>query len=180
MSFDYQQALFHVGVRVPDLEAAMAELAADLGLTWAQVVERDQALWTKERGQHTVRLRFTYSCEGPQHVELLQGETGSMWDGADAPGVHHQGVWVDDVAAEVERRVDSGVDARGGGTIAGRWLRPDGLRPLPRRLPARASHREGAPEVRPVVGRGIVRLTANGRQRRLRHQSAVMSPKRSW
>jgi hypothetical protein len=108
MPFDYQQALFHVGVRVPDLEAGMAALTAGLGLTWAQVVERDQALWTPERGQHTVRLRFTYSCEGPQHVELLQGEAGSMWDAADAPGVHHQGVWVDDVGAEVERFVATG------------------------------------------------------------------------
>jgi catechol 2,3-dioxygenase-like lactoylglutathione lyase family enzyme len=108
MPFDYQQALFHVGVRVPDLEAAMAALGDSLSLTWAQVVERDQALWTPEQGQHTVPLRFTYSCEGPQHVELLQGATGSMWDGADAPGVHHQGVWVDDVAAEVERLVAAG------------------------------------------------------------------------
>ena len=108
MSVDYQQALFHVGVRVPDLEAAMAELTAGLGFTWAQVVERDQALWTPERGEHTVRLRFTYSCEGPQHVELLQGEKGSMWDGGDLPGVHHQGAWVDDVGAEIERLVAAG------------------------------------------------------------------------
>ncbi len=107
MSFDYQ-ALFHVGVRVPDLEAAMAGLGPSLGLTWAQVVERDQALWTPDQGQHTVPLRFTYSCEGPQHVELLQGAPGSMWDGAEAPGVHHAGVWVDDVAAEVERLVEAG------------------------------------------------------------------------
>ena len=86
----------------------MAALGDSLGLTWAQVQERDQALWTPDQGQHTVRLRFTYSCEGPQHVELLQGATGSMWDAADSPGVHHQGVWVDDVGAEVERLVAAG------------------------------------------------------------------------
>ncbi len=108
MSFDFQQALFHVGVRVPDLEAAMAALGSGLGCAWAQVVERDQALWTPGGGQHTVPLRFTYSCAGPQHVELLQGAPGSMWYGADAPGVHHLGVWVDGVAAEVERLVGDG------------------------------------------------------------------------
>ena len=108
MAFDYQQALFHVGVRVPDLEAAMEPLGASIGFTWAHIVERDQALWTPAQGQHTVPLRFTYSCEGPQHVELLQGAPGSLWDGADSPGVHHQGVWVDDVAAEVERLVAEG------------------------------------------------------------------------
>lgn len=42
MTFDYQRALYHVGVRVPDLEAAMAELGSGLGVTWAQVVERDR------------------------------------------------------------------------------------------------------------------------------------------
>ena len=108
MSFDYQQALFHTGVRVPDLEVAMAALGSTLALTWAQVVEREQALWTPAEGQQTVPLRFTYSCAGPQHVELLQGAPGSLWDGADLPGVHHLGVWVDDVAAEVDRLVAAG------------------------------------------------------------------------
>ena len=34
---------------------------------------------------------------------MLQGAPGSIWDGADVTGIHHQGVWVDDVAAETER-----------------------------------------------------------------------------
>jgi len=40
VAFDYQSALFHVGIRVPDLEAAMEEIGPGLGITWAQVVER--------------------------------------------------------------------------------------------------------------------------------------------
>ena len=107
-SFDYQQALYHVGVRVPDLEAAMAGLGPALGITWAQVVQRDQPVWTPDDGAYTIPLRFTYSCEGPQHIELLQGAPGSLWDGADLPGVHHMGVWVDDVAAETERLIGAG------------------------------------------------------------------------
>jgi catechol 2,3-dioxygenase-like lactoylglutathione lyase family enzyme len=107
-SFDYQGALYHVGVRVPDLEAAMAELGPALGITWAQVVERDQPVWTPDDGAYTIPLRFTYSCEGPQHVELLQGAPGSLWDGADMPGVHHMGLWVDDVGAETERLIRAG------------------------------------------------------------------------
>jgi lactoylglutathione lyase len=108
VALDYQTALFHVGVRVPDLEAAMEEIGGGLGITWARVVEREQRVWTPDAGPHTTPLRFTYSCEGPQHVELLQGAPGSVWDGADVPGVHHQGVWVDDVAAETERLVEAG------------------------------------------------------------------------
>jgi catechol 2,3-dioxygenase-like lactoylglutathione lyase family enzyme len=105
---DYNDALFHVGVRVPDLESAMRELSDGLGITWAEVIEREQPMWTPGAGASTTRLRFTYSCEGPQHVELLQGEPGTLWDGRDLPGVHHHGIWVDDVAAETERLVALG------------------------------------------------------------------------
>jgi catechol 2,3-dioxygenase-like lactoylglutathione lyase family enzyme len=105
---DYQAALFHVGVRVRDIEAAMADLGAGLGLTWAPLVEIERALWTPSEGSYTLPLRFTYSSEGPQRVELLQGPPGSVWGGDDYPGVHHHGVWTDDVAAETERLVAAG------------------------------------------------------------------------
>ena len=55
-SFDYQRALYHVGVRVPDLEAAMAGLRPALGITWAQVIERDQPVWTPDDGAYTIPL----------------------------------------------------------------------------------------------------------------------------
>lgn len=106
--FDLQSSLFHVGVRVPDIEESMAELSAGLGNTWAGLVEREQSLWTPAGGSMTVTLRFTYSCAGPQHIELLQGPPGSPWYGADLPGVHHVGIWSDDVAAETERLVAAG------------------------------------------------------------------------
>ncbi len=109
---DYQK-LYHTGVRVPDLDAAMAEIGATLGVTWASVVTNPgQQVWTPEDGLQEVPLRFTYSCEGPQHIELLEGAPGSVWDGRQAPGVHHVGVWVDDVAAETTRLLDAGWSLR--------------------------------------------------------------------
>ena len=105
--FDYQD-LYHVGVRVRDLDAAMDELGKGLGLTWATVAHVDQRVWLPDRGATTIELDFTYSCEGPQHVELLKGEPGSIWDGTDWPGVHHMGAWVDDVAATTEQLVALG------------------------------------------------------------------------
>ncbi|MDA8267098.1 MAG: VOC family protein [Actinomycetota bacterium] len=99
---------FHVGARVGDLEVSMDLLAQALGLRWAVVVERDQRVWTPSAGATTVPLRFTYSCQGPQHVELLQGSPGSLWDGNHLPGLHHLGVWADDVAAETESLIDAG------------------------------------------------------------------------
>jgi len=60
---DYVGTLYHVGVRVVDLEAAMAELGAALGITWASVVEREQQAWTPADGAFTTPLRFTYCAK---------------------------------------------------------------------------------------------------------------------
>lgn len=105
---DYQR-LFHTGIRVSDIDEAMEELGSTLGLSWASVQHnRAQQVWTPNDGLTTVELQFVYSAEGPQHVELLQGQPGSVWDAGSDPGVHHVGVWVDDVAAETQRCVDAG------------------------------------------------------------------------
>ena len=104
---DYQRT-YHLGVRVPDIEAAMTEMGEALGLTWCSLQEREQQVWTPGTGLTTVPLRFTYSSEGPQHLELLQGAPGTIWDGREQPGVHHVGVWVDDVAAETRALLEKG------------------------------------------------------------------------
>jgi catechol 2,3-dioxygenase-like lactoylglutathione lyase family enzyme len=39
---------------------------------------------------------------------LLQGPVGTIWDGSEHPGVHHVGLWADDVAAETQRCLDAG------------------------------------------------------------------------
>jgi catechol 2,3-dioxygenase-like lactoylglutathione lyase family enzyme len=105
--FDYQQ-IFHVGVRVRDLEAAARDLGEGLGVTWCSTQERVQQVWIPGEGPGQLPLRFTYSAEGPQHIELLEGPAGTIWDGHDVPGIHHMGIWVDDVRAETERLVQAG------------------------------------------------------------------------
>jgi Glyoxalase/Bleomycin resistance protein/Dioxygenase superfamily len=105
---DYQR-MYHQGIRVPDLDEAMAELGPALGVTWAAPMSvAAQPAWTPEDGQQQLALRFVYSCEGPQHIELLQGPPGSIWDGRVNPGLHHVGLWADDVAAETQRCIDRG------------------------------------------------------------------------
>ena len=96
--------IFHIGIRVPNIEAAMEEMGESLNVTWAELVENpSQGLWTPDDGQQDIPLKFVYSCEGDQHLELLEGQSGSFWDGNENPGVHHFGVWVDDVKVETER-----------------------------------------------------------------------------
>lgn len=103
------QRIYHVGVRVPDVDVAMAELGPSLGVTWASVQHSEvRTVWTPERGLEHVALTFVYSREGPQHIELLRGASGSVWDCGHDPGAHHVGVWSDDVAADVDRCVAAG------------------------------------------------------------------------
>ena len=107
MAVDYSRT-YHQGVRVPDLDAAMEELGAALGITWCEPQQREQAVWLPDAGETSIPLRFTYSAEGPQHVELLEGAPGSIWDGREQPGLHHVGVWSDDVGGETQALLDAG------------------------------------------------------------------------
>jgi hypothetical protein len=104
---DYQ-GIYHTGVRVAHLETAMDELGAGLGVSWCRIQEREQPVWLPGAGATTIPLRFTYSAEGPQHIELLEGAPGSIWDGREQPGVHHVGVWSDDVAGDTARLLGLG------------------------------------------------------------------------
>ena len=88
-----------------------------LGIGWAESEARLSIAFDEEayslgfgemREYDTDVLRFTYSSQGPQHIELLQGGRGSIWDGAEHPGVHHIGVWSDDVAGDTRALVEQG------------------------------------------------------------------------
>jgi catechol 2,3-dioxygenase-like lactoylglutathione lyase family enzyme len=107
MAVDYSRC-YHQGVRVPDLDAAMKELGETLGITWCEPQARDQPVWLPDEGATTLPLRFTYSAGDGQHVELLEGPPGSIWDGREQPGLHHVGLWCDDVAGETEQLIAAG------------------------------------------------------------------------
>jgi hypothetical protein len=66
------------------------------------------SVWVPDEGQVTKHVLLTYSTEGPVHLELLQGEAGSIWDADDFPGAHHFGVWSDDPGGDVQRLLDAG------------------------------------------------------------------------
>jgi catechol 2,3-dioxygenase-like lactoylglutathione lyase family enzyme len=106
--FDYQE-IFHIGMLVPDIDRAMAEVGDPIGLQWARVQHAPKrTVWTPARGAEEVALTFVYTRQGPQHIELLCGDPGSIWDPATCAGTHHVGVWSDDVTADVERFLSAG------------------------------------------------------------------------
>jgi hypothetical protein len=96
---------YHIGIAVPDLHGAMAELSEALGLHWAQV-ERNEFSVRTAQGVQLVPLAYTFSVEGPPHLELIQGPEGSTWCANEGAFVHHIGFWADDVpgsAGHLER-----------------------------------------------------------------------------
>jgi hypothetical protein len=82
---------------VPDLDAAMATVGANLGITWAPVMARPQKLRTGAGECRTEDIRFTYSADGPPHVELIEAAADSVWGHTPAHGFHHIGAFADDV-----------------------------------------------------------------------------------
>jgi catechol 2,3-dioxygenase-like lactoylglutathione lyase family enzyme len=98
----------HVGIVVPDLEAACDDLSRALGLTWAKPAEQ-LVVGRSATGLTRTPVLLSWSVQGPPYVELLQGPPGTPWAAAGARRLHHVGYWVDDVAAESERLDQAGL-----------------------------------------------------------------------
>lgn len=92
--------IFHIGVRVPDLEKAQQELTRMTGVHWTAPARLPMNVWDPRAGASgDCEITISFSVEGPTHIELIQGSPGSYWDaGNDGAGLHHFGAWVRDVA----------------------------------------------------------------------------------
>jgi catechol 2,3-dioxygenase-like lactoylglutathione lyase family enzyme len=90
--------VFHVGIRVADLAAAQQEFTESLGLSWTVPATMPMKTWAPDEGYRRDQLTISFSTAGPVHVELMVGSAGSYWDAAlHGTGLHHIGVWVEDV-----------------------------------------------------------------------------------
>ena len=121
MVFD-ATAITHTALAVPNLGEAMAAYSGSLGLKWAKPQSSTMHIRTTA-GDVSTRISYTYSIEGPPHLELIAGEAGTVW--APRPGLHHVGVWTDSLAAdaaELERQgmpIETAGIARSGRSPAG-------------------------------------------------------------
>ena len=104
---------FHVCTVVPDLEAAMAELTAAIGVSW-------QAPRDRESGE--MRWRLVYSADGPPFIELVEGQPGTPWHSPDGPRLHHFGRFATDLDAGIRAIEEAGGHIETDGReISGRW-----------------------------------------------------------
>jgi catechol 2,3-dioxygenase-like lactoylglutathione lyase family enzyme len=91
--------LFHVGIVVPDIEAAVAHFTALLGITWGPVIEMDNPYTTASGEQVTLTgFKLCYSTSGP-HLELIEEYPGSPWVCNEHSNLHHIGFYSDSLEA---------------------------------------------------------------------------------
>ena len=97
------ESFFHVGLIVPELEPALAQLGDLLGLTWLDPFDGEVGMHLADGGEQTLHLRFAYSREEPR-LEVIEGIPGTPW-AYDERGsnLHHLGFYADDLSAESER-----------------------------------------------------------------------------
>lgn len=102
--------MFHVGIVVPDVRAAMEKYSEALGFSfcepWASTMDVAVDGHARE-----VRLAATYSTQGPPYLELVEELSGGVW-APDALGLDHVGLWTDDLAGTVRRLESAGLPAR--------------------------------------------------------------------
>ena len=102
--------LYHIGLIVPDLHAAMEQYTATFGFGWATVHESTpEVMVDGERRQ--AQIAVTYSIQGPPYLELVQERRGSIW-GADGLALTHVGFWAEDLSAGRRALEESGLVAR--------------------------------------------------------------------
>jgi catechol 2,3-dioxygenase-like lactoylglutathione lyase family enzyme len=100
--------LYHVGLFVDDVEAAMAHLGKRRGLSWTAVHEHVLVAWLPGAGPEEVVAVGAYSLGGPVHVEVTKILAGPLPKSGDLVTPHHVGYWCDDVMATADRLVASG------------------------------------------------------------------------
>jgi hypothetical protein len=99
--------LYHTGIIVDDLQEAMGSMGAALGLHWAPPLRASSPM-LGPAGVGDREIVYTYSVEGPHHIELLeQVDPGAYLALTGGRRVHHVGYFTDDLVAasrELEER----------------------------------------------------------------------------
>ncbi|TMK62169.1 MAG: VOC family protein [Actinobacteria bacterium] len=90
--------LYHTGIVVEDLDAAIAEFTDLFGLRWGPHLEFELPVLSAD-GVQQVPFHAIYNSDGPHHLELVQAVKGTLWTVPGAGHAHHMGYWAKDVGA---------------------------------------------------------------------------------
>ncbi|MBI2699839.1 MULTISPECIES: VOC family protein [Mycobacterium] len=98
--------LYHIGIVVPDLDAAMARFTELAGYGWIKPMKYTLPFRTVA-GTRDLTSNFVYSLEAP-HLELIQEVPGTPWVAAPGNAVHHLGYFADNLAETATMLEDNG------------------------------------------------------------------------
>jgi catechol 2,3-dioxygenase-like lactoylglutathione lyase family enzyme len=98
----------HIGIMVPDLEAAI-ESYAPLGVTFMQPQTVQVHRLLDEGQESTIDLRIAFSHQGPPHWELLEVVGDGIYGPAQTGGLHHVAVLDPDPEKRFEELARSGI-----------------------------------------------------------------------
>ena len=108
MSASSLSPLYHVGIVVPDITAAQAELSEQLGVAWGPTLHLDAVDYRDDNGNDiALPTTMCYSVDEP-HLELILEVPGSLWECNEYSNLHHIGLWSADLAADGAKLTGSG------------------------------------------------------------------------
>ncbi len=124
---------FHIGIVTNDLRASMEQLSATLGVSWT-TPGSGGGLFHSVDGRPQPQPVSCIAREGPVHIDLIQGEPGTIWE-TESPRLHHFAYWTDDLEGDVKRLAAGGwrleltsPGPHGEPTIFAYLIRDDGFR----------------------------------------------------
>jgi hypothetical protein len=89
--------MFHVGIVVPEIEAAQAHFSELLGVEWGPLMEQDIDVRDGAGNNLVVPNRICYSSRAP-YLELIQEVPGTTWVCNSHSNLHHIGFFADGLA----------------------------------------------------------------------------------
>jgi hypothetical protein len=91
--------MYHVGIVVPELDAARVRFTELLGAQWGPVVENDIEIRDGDGNDLVVPNRICYSTQ-PPYLELIQEVPGTPWVCNEHSNLHHIGFFSDALGAD--------------------------------------------------------------------------------
>src|SRR5262245_44026356 len=91
--------MFHVGIVVPDLDAARARFTELLGTQWGPIAENEIEIRDADGNDLVVPNRICYSTQ-PPYLELIQEVPGTPWVCNEHSNLHHIGFYSDSLVAD--------------------------------------------------------------------------------
>lgn len=112
--------LYHTGIVVPDLDAAMARFTGLAGYRWIKPMCFTLPFRTAT-GTRELTSNFVYSVQSP-YLELIQETPGTPWVAAPGNAIHHLGYFTDNLDETAASLEENGFSLEMTGDVPGSKL----------------------------------------------------------